>query len=482
MLTRLRVRGFKNLVDFELRLGPVTCIAGPNGVGKSNIFDVIRFISLLADKPFIEAAHEIRGGGDISELFTSGGDQEMHLECDVLISPNGTDDFGQLAEASNTFLSYSVGLRLERQDELDVPHIRLTDESLTCITKGDAKDRLGFEHSDEWRASVLSPSARREPLISTERPKDDGEPLIRLHADSTRVEEEFKPSEFEAQRLPRTVLSSAQNASESRTAVLLRQEMRQWRLLQLEPSALRKADDYESPTRISPTGDHVPATLFELASAAQDPETVYCQIANRLAEVVDGVRKVWIEKDEKRRTLRFMLKERSGVVLPASSLSDGTLRFVALATMELDPHAAGLMCIEEPENGIHPERIAAMVSLIEDLAVDSFLAVDENNPLMQVVVSTHSPVVAALTPHDDLVFSFARRDTSGTSETVGLETMAVGGTWRTRLGCPTVAQGEILSFLGSVAAEIEDARTRLSQSVRLRVFGGKGERECGTRF
>ena len=47
MLTRLEANGFKNLVDFALDFGPYTCIAGANGVGKSNIFDAIRFVSLL---------------------------------------------------------------------------------------------------------------------------------------------------------------------------------------------------------------------------------------------------------------------------------------------------------------------------------------------------------------------------------------------------------------------------------------------------
>ena len=42
MLTRLKSNGFKNLVDFSLDFGPYTCIAGPNGVGKSNIFDAIQ--------------------------------------------------------------------------------------------------------------------------------------------------------------------------------------------------------------------------------------------------------------------------------------------------------------------------------------------------------------------------------------------------------------------------------------------------------
>lgn len=41
MLTRLKVKGFKNLVDLDVRFGPFTCIAGPNGAGKSNLFDAI---------------------------------------------------------------------------------------------------------------------------------------------------------------------------------------------------------------------------------------------------------------------------------------------------------------------------------------------------------------------------------------------------------------------------------------------------------
>ena len=53
MLTRLRVSGFKNLVDVDVRFGPFTCIAGANGVGKSNLFDAIALLSALADKDLL---------------------------------------------------------------------------------------------------------------------------------------------------------------------------------------------------------------------------------------------------------------------------------------------------------------------------------------------------------------------------------------------------------------------------------------------
>jgi len=63
VLTRLEADGFKNLLGFELDLGPYTCIAGSNAVGKSNIFDAIEFLSLLADHPFMEAAQRLRSQG-----------------------------------------------------------------------------------------------------------------------------------------------------------------------------------------------------------------------------------------------------------------------------------------------------------------------------------------------------------------------------------------------------------------------------------
>lgn len=73
MLTRLKVSGFKNLVDVDVRFGAFTCVAGANGVGKSNLFDAIRFLSAIADRPLIEAANPVRDeegrNADIRSLF-----------------------------------------------------------------------------------------------------------------------------------------------------------------------------------------------------------------------------------------------------------------------------------------------------------------------------------------------------------------------------------------------------------------------------
>ncbi|KAF1046746.1 AAA family ATPase [Xylophilus sp.] len=51
MLTRLKVMGFKNLREVDLQFGLFTCIAGTNGVGKSNLFDAITLLSDWASMP-----------------------------------------------------------------------------------------------------------------------------------------------------------------------------------------------------------------------------------------------------------------------------------------------------------------------------------------------------------------------------------------------------------------------------------------------
>ncbi len=452
MLTRLYVTGFKNLVDTEIRFGPFTCIAGLNGVGKSNIFDAIHFLAQLADRPFVEAALATRGGTDIGDLFTVGGEGKMRFDCDILIPSQGIDDFHQPAEASQTFLNYSLELSLVRE-EGGIPRIRLTHEKLVYIPRREARKRLGFSHAGAWRDSVVKTSQRRAPFIDME---GDGEKrLVRLSSDKMKDESKSKrgggrPTDFLANNLPRTALSGAQNADEARTAVLVRREMRSWRILQLEPSALRRPDELQAPASMAVDGEHLPATLYKIARSG-DENRVYAELANRLSELVDDVHGIRVDRDDARRLLRLMMIDRGGVELPASSLSDGTLRFVALSVLEQDSDTTGLICLEEPENGIHPERMDAIVELLSDMAIDPGVPVGNDNPLRQVIVSTHSPVVAARARPDELVFADTRDPPSFSPGKINaLVVRSIRGTWRDDGISPHAAVGEVMKYLDTL--------------------------------
>jgi predicted ATPase len=434
MLTRLRVSGFKNLVDTEVRFGPFTCVAGFNGVGKSNVFDAIRFLALLADHTFVDAARQVRGGGDPSALFTAWGDRRMHFECDLVIRAHGRDDFHQVAEATHTFLTYTLELQLFR-DETGTERIQLVHESLTYVPFGEAKKRLAFGPSKAWIESAIRKPHRKVGYIETE--DVEGQRRVRLSADKMRDEDKSKrgggrPSDFLASTLPRTVLSAANNAEEARTAVLVRSEMRSWRVLQLEPSALRLPDDFHAPASLTVEGRHLPATLQRL-SAGVEGGRVLADISNRLSELVSDVRDVRVVRDDTRRAFQLVLTTTTGQEFSAASLSDGTLRFIALSVLERDPEAAGLFCLEEPENGIHPERMSAMMRLLADMATNTAEAVDDDNPLQQVIVSTHSPIVVAHARADDLLFA-DHRDPPGLAGVAhhALVLRPCADTWRTR--------------------------------------------------
>ena len=114
MLTRLKVNGFKNLMDVDVCFGPFTCVAGVNGVGKSNLFDAIRFLSMLANETLIEAALSVRAEGgrasDLRSLFHRVGDHyadRMSFEAEMIVPEKAVeDDLGQTGEASITILRY----------------------------------------------------------------------------------------------------------------------------------------------------------------------------------------------------------------------------------------------------------------------------------------------------------------------------------------------------------------------------------------
>lgn len=473
MLTRLRVRGFKNLLDADLRFGPLTCIAGGNGAGKSNVFDAIRFLSELADKPFVEACREIRGGEEVRDLWFGGVPGRMEFLAEMLIPRTGFDDFGQPAQASATFVRYDLVLVLEEDPSHPAgERIRLEHEHLTYIPKSRYKEHLQFPHSRDWIDSVAVSTKRTTSFISTERLPGRGN-VVRLQSDRMRQEGKTqrgggKALGFSADKLPRTVLSSAQNADEQRTAVLVRQEMRSWKQFQLEPSYLRRADDFQSPAFIDPTGAHVPSTLWRLSQSPElgGDEEVFAEVANTLSRLVEKVKDVRVERDEVRRALKFMLRDFSGLELPAAALSDGTLRFVALAVLELDPEQKGIVCLEEPENGIHPQRVEAILDLLYKIAVDSESTIGSDNPLRQVLLTTHSPIVAAKVHEGDLLFAQGTQYLVQGDRVSGVSYAGLPGTWRSKTGGGEVARGRVLSYLrGTSAIPFESGRRSVIDAI-----------------
>ena len=483
MLTRLKVTGFKNLVDIDVWFGPFTCVAGANGVGKSNLFDAITFLRLLASEPLLEAATSIRDedsrSGDVRSLFFRSPDghrQSMRFEAEMIVPKEAIDKRSRRAEATNTFLKYELELRY-RGEDADLGPLEVRFEQLSYITKGDSPRSLPFEHSaGQWRDSWMIAKRRAGPFITTKGPTSN--PTIELHQDKN----PGRPQSFTAATLQRTVLSDV-NAAEAPTVVVARQEMMNWRLLQFEPSALRSTDSIRAPRTVNASGAHMPAALLNLtrrtsksaisgvSPAAPAAPDVRASVASRVSGLVDDVRDVWVDEDPKRELLTLNARLSDGSEHPARSLSDGTLRFLALAIIEQTPQSGGLYCLEEPENGIHPERIPSMLRLLEDISTDAAERVDDaDNPLRQVIVNTHSPAVVAQVPDDSLIVAERVTRRTGSRSVTGVRFSALPDTWRTRAQpgggtkglmaeCP---MGQLLGYLNPVAATDRAASDNLA--------------------
>lgn len=466
MLTRLKVNGFKNLQDVDVRLGPFTCIAGPNGVGKSNLFDAIAFLAALADKPLLDAALSVRGGegnmGDVRSLFRRSGSKvsdQMSFEVEMIIPATGEDVLGQEVEASTTYLTYQLELRYQSHAAgRPLGGIEIVSENLKYLKGSEAHKNLGFGHSKEWRDSAIQ-GRRTTPFISTT--SEESGSFVWLHADAPGPRR-GKPRKVPAYSLPRTMLSSGNNAAEHRTLVLARQEMVSWTQLQLEPTALRAPDSFTASHTIGANGAHVPATLHHLAQLAAQQSSgadadLYSQIASRLFELNEDVHAITVGVDEKRQLLNIVMTDRQGTSHPASSLSDGTLRFLALAVMEADSSPRSLLCLEEPENGMHPRRIPAMLRLLRDLAVDPDEPVGADNPMRQVIVNTHSPQVVAEVHDDSLLVADAMTEWSAGQRSSRLRFAPLPDTWRTTLdpSLHPVARGVLLDFLNPLGNDLD---------------------------
>lgn len=451
MLTRLRVRGFKNLYDVEVHFGPFTCVAGKNAVGKSNLFDAIRFLHLLTKHPIMEAAQRLREtkgrSPDPRSLFTTFGlfrARELRFEADMILDREVQDDFGVGATAAISSVRYEVAFRLD--DEERPERLELVHEKLDPIPQYEAGRNLGFPCTPEFRGSILQGRrAKTRPFISTSRDEAAGY-QIKVH------HEGHGGRKVPAPKSSRTVIGGMAS-SDFPTILATHREMESWETLMLEPSAMRAPSEYRDPAVLDGRGANLPAAIERLRRKESQAGEIHAELTNRLADLIDDVRGLRVRDDRATETLTLEARGRDGTYHPARSLSDGTLRFLVLAVLALDPEARGLISLEEPENGIHPERMPAMLDLLRDIAVDPALPVGDDNPLRQVIVNTHSPAVVRNVDKNELVYVKEKSAVLGDARARVAYVTAPKDTWRTRLpeGPPEVPRGDLEPYLGEVS-------------------------------
>lgn len=123
------------------------------------------------------------------------------------------------------------------------------------------------------------------------------------------------------------------------------------------------------------------------------------RLLDALRIIYDGIEDVHVDVGEG--TVQVFLLERNGA-MPATRLSDGTLRYLALLALLCDPTPPPLICIEEPELGLHPDVLPTLAQLLRDASERT-----------QLVVTTHSPILVDALSETPEVVLVCERDESG---------------------------------------------------------------------
>ncbi len=387
-LHTLHVAGFRSLYDMKMVLKPLNIIIGPNASGKSNVFKALNFVRDLVSEG-IGTAHQEIG----RHLFWYGVADESEAQC-------------------------TLGLKMavpEQRGRLN-PHYEVEIQW--------AENRLAIANENlELR---LDPAGPKEAFINRQGGTitryaeriDDGEGK---KVDSP----EYVPVKG---KLPLRIAALATYGRESTFAPLqnVYKFILGWRFLRVDPKAARASVipfgvEGELPALQDDAGN-LSAFLYALQNH-DALDYLWDEIQERLRHAIqtpNAIKSVprpsltgGIGKVEMTFSERFFPDQS----IPAESMSDGTISLLAmLAGLIGDPDAT-LLCLEEPDQGLHPHlmgRLADAIRSVVDLDPEPG---DEEFRRPQVIITTHSPdfmdCFDLRAERDYLQVFIARRDTEG---------------------------------------------------------------------
>lgn len=383
MITYIKIDGFKSFHNFEMDFTPLTVIAGSNAAGKSNIFDALKLLSSLADSDKIQKSFREQRGG-VQELFTMYDDHtfadRMSFVVEMLVNPYVSDTWGGREQLKYTRLRYELVLR-RFTNSIGMEDIEVEKERLETI-KHDT-DRwikiLPQNMADIWRPKVVS-GKRQIPYMYTD--EYNGIMSVIVPQDGSQGKKRVYP----LKNATKTVLSSFDSV-DFKHILAVREEFRSWKFLQLNPEDLRMPTSKTlGEDVITYTGKNLAAALFRIK---QEDTYNLKEISRKLNEFIPDFVAVDVLDDKENKQYIIMLTDRTGKTYSSRVLSEGTMRILTLCVILMDSKHNGLLCFEEPENGIHPFRMKAMAKLLKDLSTDFMIP---DMPLRQVIINTHSTI------------------------------------------------------------------------------------------
>ena len=360
MITSLRLVDFKNFADETLRVGPFTVIVGTNASGKSNIRDAFRFL------------HGIGRGYTLAEIlggkYGPGGQAEWQA---VRGAPN---EIGRLADAE-TGLRFALEVRLKLGG---TPARYRIDVSRSTADSGNfriAREELSTVRG--WEPIYTSKPPYPDPVLHQD---DDTHLLLRMQKTGTQRKygdriavRPDQPALTQIEEHKRVVRAHKDYA---RRVIDVFASMR---FLDLIPDSMRQPA-FPGQTVLGDSGENLPTVLRQICGNQERADSLIGWVRELTPmDVTDFEFPV----DPVTGLVQLVIRESDQRKLSAHSVSDGTLRFLAMLAALLAENTAGLYFFEELDNGIHPVRLGLLLDLFEGPTRGS----------TQVVGTTHSPTL-----------------------------------------------------------------------------------------
>ena len=188
---------------------------------------------------------------------------------------------------------------------------------------------------------------------------------------------------------------------------------------------MRRSEIVEDNHTLRRNGSNIAPFLLALK---QNIPNCYQQIVNAIRLIIpffDDFRLDVLNLGEVEKVKLSWQQKGSDYPMQPYHLSDGSIRFICLATALLQPNPPSTIIIDEPELGLHPEAIALLAELIQSAAERT-----------QVIVATQSPALIDYFAIDDIVV-VNRKDGASTFERLKeedfsewLKDYSVGELWR----------------------------------------------------
>ena len=384
MLTRIEIDGFKTFEGFKLDLEPFCAVVGPNASGKSNLFDALRFLSALSQTDIRTAMQNLRGESE--ELFRrtqSGEVDRMTFAIEVLLQRSVEDAFGQEVKIDAQRLRYELRIARRSGSSGGFRGVFIDFEECSPIKKVDENSKY-IKNSKH-----ISYAGNKQPFIRMRENSKDEYDAIEIRQDAKRG----RPITLAVADASRSALSTITTA-EFPHLYALKDFLASIRFLQIDPQAARRPSDRLSGRELAPDASNLATVLARIQSettTAERPQGALADIAADLASLITSVRGILVQDDERSREYAFDVELEDKLTFSSRVISDGTLRLLALLTILNDPERKGLLCFEEPENGVHEGRIPQLVNLLRNSCTVDPGGCEE--PYFQILTNTHSPAV-----------------------------------------------------------------------------------------